>query len=328
MSRRDEIVTGVFVLVGIGVIVASALWLSESRWRGDFETVQARFRSVGQLQPGNPVTLRGVQVGRVQSIEVAAQGVDVTFRIQADLPLPDHPVVVIHPVSLFGEWAASVRARSRGGEGVMDTLPHPEGMLAGATAADFTELAESGGQIASNLETITDRLTLAFDRETARDFSRAVGNFERASDELVRLVARQRENFGRFAEDMSRAGRTLREVSSDLDSTVSRLEAATAEGELEAILDNTRAASASMRELSGQLQGTTGEARRTIARADSAIARVDAILARVQRGEGSVGRMATDEQLYENLTSAVNELQALLDDLKTNPDKYFKFSIF
>lgn len=328
MSRRNEIVTGVFVLVGIGLIVAGALWLSESRWRGEFRTLRARFTAVGQLDTGNPVTLRGVRVGRVQAIEVAGEGVDVTLRIQEGVALPEDPLVVVHPVSLFGEWAAALESRSARDGAPPDTLPHPGDMLAGVTSADFTELAESGGNIAANLQTITDRLTVAFDEETAEDFSRSIQNFEAASDELVRLLARQRESFGGFARDMSEAGRTLRDVSANLDTTVSRLEAATAEGELAAILDNTRRASASLDTLSRQLRGTAGEARGTIARADSVLRRADVILARVQRGEGSVGRLTRDEEVYEELASALIELRALLDDLKRNPDKYFKFSIF
>jgi phospholipid/cholesterol/gamma-HCH transport system substrate-binding protein len=328
MSRRNEILTGVFVLLGIGLIVAGALWLSESRWRGEFDTLRARFSTVGQLQTGNPVTLRGVRVGSIQAIEVVDTGVEVTMRVQEGLPLPEDPLVVVRPVSLFGEWAASLTSRAaRDGE-PPDTVPHPEGTLAGVTSADFMELAQSGGDIAANLQTITDRLTVAFDEETAREFSRSIRNLERASDELVGLMARQRESFGDFAQDMSQAGRTLRKVSADLDSTVSRLEAATAEGELEQILDNTRRASASLDTLSRQLRGTTGEARTTIARADSVLRRADAILAGVQRGEGSVGRLARDEAVYEDLASALTELRALLDDLKRNPDKYFKFSIF
>ena len=328
MSRRDEVVTGVFVILAVALIVAGALWLSESRWRGDFETLTARFSTVGRLQTGNPVTLRGVEVGRVQSISVAGSGVDVVMRVQSDLPLPEEPFVLVHPTSLFGEWAAAIHPRSRRPGAVTDTLGRPPGTLPGATASDFSDLSEYAGDIAANLEAITNRLELAFNERTAQNLARSVENFEQASDELVNLLARQRQSFGSFADDMAESGETLRGVAADLDSTVGRLEAATAGGELRAILQNTREATASVNELTGKLNTTADEARTTIARADSALRRAETVLARVERGEGSLGRMSRDPALYENLSATLTELRALLDDLKQNPGKYFKFSVF
>lgn len=328
VSRRDEIVTGVFVLVAVAAIVAGALWLSESRWRGDFRTLRGQFASVGQLRAGSVVTYRGVQIGRVQEIRVGRDGVDAVMRVETDVPLPDSAVVVARPVSLFGEWAASIEPRSRHPR-VADRAPvDEEGELPGTTASDFAQISDHAGEIARNLEIITDRIEVAFNERTAEDLAQAVRNFENASGELVAMLKRQRTSFGRFADDLSESGRTLRAVASKLDSTVSRLEAATAEGELEAILDNTRRATASLDTLTGRLNVTAGEVRRTVARADSAARRAEAILSGVERGRGSLGRLANDPALYENLSATLTELRALLDDLKRNPSKYFKFSIF
>lgn len=328
MSRRDEVVTGLFVLLGTAVILGGALWLSESRWRADYRTIEARFPAVGQLQTGSAVTFRGVQVGRVQEIRVAGDGVRVVMRVETDVDLPDELLAVARPVSMFGEWAASlepVRQHPAAGEGVPDPR---EGEIRGVTASDFAQLSDYAGEIAGNLETITDRIEVAFNEETARDLARAVQNFEQASGELVTLLAQQRESMGQFSRDLSESGRTLRDVSANLDSTVARLEAATEEDELQDILENTRRATASLDTLAGSLNVTAGEVRSTVARADSAVRRAEAILSGIEEGRGSLGRLSQDPVLYENLSVTLAELQALLDDLKRNPGKYFKFSIF
>lgn len=328
MTTRDEIVTGVFVLLGVALLVVGAMWLSQERWGGEFRTVEARFSNVGQLRPGNAVRIRGVDVGRVQQIDVGEDAVLVAMRVRSDAPLPADPVVSLQPVSLFGEWAASIEPGQRHPGVVEDTAGLPEGVLPGVTASDFSELSDYTADIAGNLEGITDRLEIAFNRRTAENLAQSVENFERASQELVTLLERQRESFGGFADDMARSGRTLRQVAADLDSTVSRLEAATAEGELEAIMDNTREATASLARVSSNLDTTATAVRRTIGRADSALGEAEAILARVNRGEGSLGRLSSDPMLYEDLASTLTELRLLLDDLKQNPGKYFKFSIF
>lgn len=328
MSARDEVVTGVFVLLGVALVVIGALWLSESRWRGDFREISAFFDEVGQLQAGNPVTLRGVEVGSVQSIEVREGGVLVRLRVESGVPLPDDPVVSLHPVSMFGGWSAAIRPASAVPAASLDTIAGPEGALPGVTASDFADISDHASDIAGNLERLTDRLALAFNEETAADLGRAVSNFEEASQELVAILARQREAFGQFAEDMESAGRDIQRVAAALDSTVGRLERATGEGELEAIFENTRQATASLSRVSDSLEETTADVDRTVTRADSVLASAEALLGGFRRGEGAIGRMATDPQLYEELNATLTELRALLDDLKRNPDKYFKFSIF
>ncbi len=328
MKARDEVVTGVFVLLGVALIVVGALWLSEHRWGGEYRTLEARFDGVGQLRAGNTVRLRGVDVGSVQSIDVGADAVTVTLRIRSEVPLPERFVVSAQPVSLFGEWSAAIAPASRYPEAAARAASLPEGTVPGVTSSDFAQLSDYTGQIASNLENITEQLEVAFNEQTARNLARAVDNFEQASEELVGLLARQRQSFGGFAEDMEESGRTLRRVAAGLDSTVGRLERATAGGELEAILDNTRRTTASLERVSGRLEGTAASADRTIQRADSALRHARAVLARVDTGQGSLARMTRDPRLYEDLTLTLTELQALLADLKQNPGKYFKFSIF
>lgn len=328
MRARDEVITGVFVLLGVALIVVGALWLSEHRWQGEYRTLSARFDQVGQLRAGNTVRMRGVDVGSVQSIDVDADGVTAVLRIRSEVPLPEHPVISAQPVSLFGEWSASVEPAARHPDAAVDTAGLPEGTVPGVTASDFAELSDHTSEIASNLENITNQLEVAFNEQTAQNLARAVENFERASDELVGLLGRQRESFGSFAEDLEHSGRTLRRVSTDLDSTVSRLERATEGGDLANIVDNARRTSESLERVSGRLEGTTGSAERAIQRADSALRHAQSVLGRVDRGEGSLGQLTSDPRLYEDLTVTLTELQALLDDLKQNPGKYFKFSIF
>jgi phospholipid/cholesterol/gamma-HCH transport system substrate-binding protein len=49
---------------------------------------------------------------------------------------------------------------------------------------------------------------------------------------------------------------------------------------------------------------------------------------KIQEKEGSVGRLMGEEELYENINEASEELKLLLEDIKKNPRKYFKFSVF
>jgi phospholipid/cholesterol/gamma-HCH transport system substrate-binding protein len=328
VKRRDEIITGAFVLLGLVAIVAGGLWLSRSRLSGDYRTLRARVRTVGQLRPGNVVTLRGVEIGRVQDVAFAPWGVDVILRVRADVPLPAHPAVLLRPRSLFGEWGAAIVPVGSRPSFERDSVPRPDSVLPGETATDFAQLSDYTAAIASNLQSITERVEVAFNRQTAANLAHSIDNFEKASADLVELLGRQRESFGGFADDMADAGRTVREASTALDSTLARLEEATQGGQLQDIFANVKQASGSMTDVAAQMQSTMGRVNAVATRADSALGSFQTLLARVNGGQGSLGQLANDPELYENLSSTLVELRALLDELKRNPGKYFKFSIF
>jgi len=57
-------------------------------------------------------------------------------------------------------------------------------------------------------------------------------------------------------------------------------------------------------------------------------ARMDSALARVQNGEGNLGQLSKDEKLYQNLQQSLDRLNQLLADVQRNPKKYFGFSLF
>ena len=74
VRRGREVAVGATVLGALIAVVASALWLSQTRLGRDQTLRSARFREVGGLKPGAPVALRGVKVGRVTAIRLAANG--------------------------------------------------------------------------------------------------------------------------------------------------------------------------------------------------------------------------------------------------------------
>ncbi len=60
----------------------------------------------------------------------------------------------------------------------------------------------------------------------------------------------------------------------------------------------------------------------------SSSSRLDSILAKVDRGDGSAGALINDAQLYEEIRNLVARINNLVADIEENPRKYFKFSVF
>ena len=210
----------------------------------------------------------------------------------------------------------------------VDSLPRPPDGIPGYAQADFAQMSEFTSDIAENLRVITDRLELAFNERTAQNLASSIENFEQASQELVSLVRQQQEGVQTFATDMQQAGSTVRGAAAKLDSTLARLEQATAEGEMSSIFENTEQATARLNELTAQLQTTTARMNRVIARADTTFTGARELVGQVNRGEGALGRFVHDTALYERTAATLSQLRALLEDLRQNPNRYFQLSIF
>jgi len=63
-------------------------------------------------------------------------------------------------------------------------------------------------------------------------------------------------------------------------------------------------------------------------RADQSVKSFEEIAARVNRGEGTAGKLLKEKDIYEKLDRMVGDLDALLKDIKENPNRYVKFSLF
>jgi phospholipid/cholesterol/gamma-HCH transport system substrate-binding protein len=66
----------------------------------------------------------------------------------------------------------------------------------------------------------------------------------------------------------------------------------------------------------------------TIGQVNKAITDLDSILLKINKGEGSVGQLLNNEQLYNEVEKAARDLNLLLEDIKKNPGKYVKVSVF
>ncbi|HUS23592.1 MAG TPA: outer membrane lipid asymmetry maintenance protein MlaD [Candidatus Binatia bacterium] len=107
-SRAMEILVGLFFALGVGAIfiltfrVASVSGLRE----GQGYKVTALFENIGGLKPGAAVTMAGVRLGRVRSIEIDRDSFDarVTLEIEKSFDnIPADSTANILTAGLLGE---------------------------------------------------------------------------------------------------------------------------------------------------------------------------------------------------------------------------------
>jgi phospholipid/cholesterol/gamma-HCH transport system substrate-binding protein len=104
MKKLDlELVVGLFLLVAIVALTYISIRLGEVSLGEWGYTVYADFPTAGGLQSGAVVELAGVEIGRVESVDLADYQARVTLKIRRDIELQDDTVVSIKSKGLIGE---------------------------------------------------------------------------------------------------------------------------------------------------------------------------------------------------------------------------------
>jgi phospholipid/cholesterol/gamma-HCH transport system substrate-binding protein len=55
--------------------------------------------------------------------------------------------------------------------------------------------------------------------------------------------------------------------------------------------------------------------------------RIDDLLDKINRGEGTLGQLVVNPQLYESLDGMTREMHGLLQDFRTNPAKFLRIRV-
>ncbi len=297
MSRKTEIQVGVTVLVAIAILLWGIAWLSTLAKANIQRVWHVRFPQAGGLAEGNEVQVNGVRKGVVKSLRLDGDHVIVDLALAKDVELTRGSKVVVRSVSMMGDKVIAVDYR-RAGEpwSPRDTIP-------GHYEKGLPEVMADVGGATGSIITIAAQLdSLASAMYRGGGLMQTVDNFMRTSRELAAAVAENRAALRTTLDNFSSTSTAAKELVVDR------------QARLAAALDHFADAAEKLDRLSGQL--------------DSLRASLQSTASKLDRGEGTLGRLVNDQRLYTDLSTSVRDLRALIQDVKANPRKYFKFSVF
>jgi phospholipid/cholesterol/gamma-HCH transport system substrate-binding protein len=335
VKRSNEFLVGASVIVAAIVVIAGALWLGQAHLGRRPDHYAARFRTVDGLQVGNPVTLRGVKVGRVSAIRLAGDDwVEAEFELNAGTELPAKPAVIASSASLFGGWNANIIS--------FEPLPDDPNVRAallesdqasgdawpGATLPDIGQLTAQASRIAGDVAEVTSRVQGAFDSTALREFRQSVLDLAAISSRLVSFTKAQSARLDRVGANAEVTANSFANVSRNLDRTVARIDSATSHGQFSTILNNGAAASTDLRAASADFRQVMTALQDNQASLINVIQSMDTLLSRIQAGNGTLGMLATDSTLYRETAATMKQFRELMADFQAHPRKYIKISVF
>jgi phospholipid/cholesterol/gamma-HCH transport system substrate-binding protein len=249
----------------------------------------------GGVRAGDPVQMQGVNIGRVHDFEMIGPGrVDITMEIDGEWSIPRGSRTVMGEAGLFGGRTLVIeRGPSRDMIEPGDTIPG-EGAAGGGLLGSVDQLSAQAGDVLSAIDSLLDPETIGNVQGSARELERLLSELSAVTREQRATIAGLTESLARAAEGLETAagaGPDVARAAARADSAMAVLTTTT---------ENLDAATASLR----------------------------SVLARMDAGEGTLGRLSTDDSLYVNLNAAVQSINALVQDLQENPNRYINISIF
>lgn len=286
-----QVLAGAFVLAGIIAIVLALFTLTDPgmfRGRYDINTV---LDNAGGIRKGDPVQLRGVNVGRVKGFHIGPNGVVVTMELEKEYRVPADSRIVLTSSGLLGGMTATIVP----GRAVNE-------LKAGDTVAGQREAGtfDQVGNLGQRADAVLAQAQAMLSAEN-------VGNISASTAQMRTLFA---QTAAMVAEDRA----AIRAMTVSLRNTSAELEGAHTGQRIAAL--TTRLDS-----LTNQLSAASG-------RLNTASASLQVVIARMEKGEGTLGKLSADPTLYNNMNAAAENLKALAEDIRANPKKYINVRVF
>jgi phospholipid/cholesterol/gamma-HCH transport system substrate-binding protein len=97
-----ETLVGIFVILGVIVFILLYTWLSGKIFFSNTYDIRVYFDDVEGLKAGDPVLVFGIEKGKVKSLTIEGDHVDVVLAMDRDVFLPDDTEITIRAVSYIG----------------------------------------------------------------------------------------------------------------------------------------------------------------------------------------------------------------------------------
>ncbi|MCK4547235.1 MAG: MCE family protein [Candidatus Eisenbacteria sp.] len=295
-SRSAELKVGITVIVATVALLAGVAWVGQYRLTKSGFPLQVRFDDVGGLDPGDPVTVAGMERGRVAGIRLEPDAVLVTLWLEADVTLDEQAEIAIENIGMMGEKFVAIR---RGGSArPMDVARVQRGVYRPGLMEMMGEL----GEVVEIVQQEIQGLSAAFSNPSGASMWETLEKLGRTVDELSLLVEENRDDL--------RAGvQGFREASEEALGFVAEAREET-RGALSGVDDVVRGVGVATEEISDLVRS------------------LQALVDRIDEGEGSLGRLVNEDNLHDELIRTLRDLDELIEDVKRNPKKYFGVSVF
>lgn len=293
-QRKVELRVGIIVVISMLVLIVGYAWLRNTLQLRTMTSLKIRFENAQGIEVGDKITVNGMETGRITKVTQLEDGVLISGQIKLKHPIRQGARYVIQDSNLMGGKQLDIINASQG-----DPIDISQ-VQQGETSYGMTALMSTA---AITMLQIND--LLADLKAPEGFFAQVKSTFEETQetfDKVNTAIDDSKDNLNKALTDISTSTGHLNELITSNKAGIDKAIKLTPE-----VLEKTQAALDSLRIAGSALQR---------------------VLKDMSEGKGTFSQLIKDDELYRNLIRSSAKLDSLLLDIKKNPKRYFRVTVF
>ena len=298
-----EVKIGIYALVTLVLMYWVFNFIKGRDIFSAYDNYYVSYENVEGLGQTSTVYLKGLKVGNVSKISLEKSGkfFEVTLRIHRGYSIPENSTAEIYSTDIMGNKAVRVIV------GDSPRLAKSGDFLNANVASDFTNmmskellpLKDKLETLITNLNTTVVSINNVLTTDAQKQLSESIAHLSTSLQHIANItnsLDTEKEHIIRTLENIDTFTASLSNNSQSIDAIIRNFE-----------------------QLSDSLKQVNVKA---------TVDHLNTLLAQASDTTGTVGQLLYNGELYDRLSSTLNSLDLLIKDLKENPKKYVKLSLF
>lgn len=292
--KSVQLKVGIFTVIIILLFIFSYMWFTNRISTRTHQDLMVSFENVAGLEVGDKVMFRGMEVGRINSVEHKGDKVVVSSRIYSDIRLRKGTYFTIDNSSLMGGMALNIMP------GAEEEWLDLKNMQIGESSGGIMGIVSQAGTALHGLEELLSKL---------KQDAGMIDKGEKLLDDASGAVKNVDETVDALGQEFSLTLKKLDQLSANIDALL-----AENSDSISKSIDSAPQAIAGLQSTLDSLQVLSAKVNQTMGKLNSST--------------GTAGRLMNDDELYGKVLESIQNIDALVQDIKKHPKKYVKFSIF
>ncbi len=305
MKISNESKVGIFAAISITILILGYNYLKGRDLFTRTKTYYAVFNTVDGLIASNPVLINGYRIGQVSNVALMTDDslkLLVEIEVQSNINVPLNSTIKVFSSDFFGSKSVELVL------GDEPRLAQNKDTLNPFMEPGFTDnLNQITAPLREKVKSILEGLDSTFNGESGAALRAAMERLPITIDHLnSTMVSIENTVDTKVADLLDHAIQIERMVLQN-------------EGVIKQTLGNLKTFTDTLNAL---------ELQNTMQRANAVLSSLDTTLNNINQGKGTLGQLAQNRELYDQMENVSRDLDALLKDLKEHPGRYVRFSVF
>lgn len=302
---NKEIRTGIIAIFTIVVLIYGINYLKGLNILDKNRIFHAKYDNIDGLLKGSVISLNGFNVGIVSNISLQSDNsLLVSVKINEDFDVPANSILKISNQDLMGTKGISVIL---GNSDLLaknnDTLiAEIENSLQDEVNKQILPLKNKAEGLISSVDSLMVIFTSVLNTDARKNLASSFKNLD--------------ETFILMSESMKELNKLVVTNEKNISNSIKNFESITGN-----ISDNNESIENILKKMSSISDSVSSKDIGDI------IKNLNNITNKISAGQGNLGLLNSDDQLYRNIEKTTNDISILVEEIKKDPKKYFNFSV-